>query len=249
MTLDEAGGSDRSMNVVLFDSDRETQRMPLADARARHLLEVLRCRPGMQFRAGVVNGPSGLGTVVAVDRDGIQVRLSWNAAPVLAPDITLIVGLPRPPSARKILYQGAAIGCRAMHFVHTGLSDPNYARSRLWRDSEWRRHLLDGVQQSAATTLPEVTCGAALGGALERVAPDAMTVALDPGIGVRRLGEVEIRAPLVLAVGPERGWSDEDRARLARRHFVFCTLGTRILRVETACVAAMAIVQARLGEM
>ena len=237
------------MNVVLFDSDRRAQSVPLADPRARHLLEVLGCRPGMQFRAGVVNGASGLGTVVAVEPDRLRVTLCWNAAPVAPPDITLIVGLPRPPSARKILYQGAAIGCRAMHFVHTGLSDPNYARSKLWRDHEWRRHLLDGVQQSAATTLPETTCGMALRDALERAAPAATVVALDPETGARRLGAARVCLPLVLAVGPERGWSAEDRATLARHRFTFCTLGTRILRVETACVAAMAIVQARLGEM
>ena len=237
------------MNVVLFDSDRGTQSMPLTDARARHLLEVLRCRPGMRFRAGVVNGASGVGTVVAVEQDRMQVALCWNAEPVAPPAITLVVGLPRPPSARKILYQSAAIGCRTIHFVHTGLSDPNYARSKLWRSAEWRRHLLDGVQQAAATTLPEVTCGATLGGVLERVAPGAMAVALDPDAGTRRLGSVGVRPPLVLAIGPERGWSAEDRALLARRGVVFCTLGTRILRVETACVAAMAIVQAGLGVM
>lgn len=237
------------MNVVLFDSDRTTQNLPLSDTRARHLLEVLRCQPGMQFRAGVVNGASGIGTVVAVERERIRVALRWNAAPVAAPDITLIVGLPRPPSARKILYQGAAIACRAMHFVHTGLSDPNYARSRLWRDNEWRRHLLDGAQQSAATTIPEVTCGAALGGVLECMAVGPMALVLDPDTGTRRLGSVEVRLPLVIAVGPERGWSAQDRATLARHGFISCTLGTRILRVETACVAAMAIVLARLGAM
>ena len=237
------------MNVILFDSDRLAQSMPVADPRARHLLKVLRCRPGMQFRAGVVNGTSGVGTVVAVEPDRIRVALCWNAEPVAPPDITLIVGLPRPPSARKILYQGAALGCRAMHFVHTGLSDPNYARSKLWRDDEWRRHLLDGVQQSAATTMPEVTCGMALRGVLERAVPASAAVALDPEAGARRLGAAWVRLPLVLAVGPERGWSAEDRATLARHRFTFCTLGTRILRVETACVAAMAIVYARLGEM
>lgn len=237
------------MNIVLFESDSGTQSMPLTDARARHLLEVLRCRPGMQFRAGVVNGASGAGTLVAVEHDRVRISLCWTAEPVVPPDITLIIGLPRPPSARKILYQGAAIGCRAMHFVHTGLSDPNYARSRLWRSTEWRRHLLDGVQQSAATTVPEVTWGVALRNALARVDSGSTTMALDPETGTRRFGAAGMGQPLVLAVGPERGWSVEDRATLAEHQFTFCTLGTRILRVETACVAALAIAQARLGEM
>jgi RsmE family RNA methyltransferase len=237
------------MNVVLFESDRVMQDLPLSDTRARHLRDVLRCGPGMQFRAGVVNGVSGTGTVVAVEQDRVRVTLCWNTDPVVLPDITLIVGLPRPPSARKILYQCAAIGCRTIHFVHTGLSDRNYARSKLWRDGEWRRHLLDGAQQSAATTLPEVTCGTELSGALGCVAAGGMALALDPDSGTLRLGAAAVQQPLVLAVGPERGWSADDRALLTRHHFAWCTLGARILRVETACVAALAVILARLGEM
>ena len=237
------------MNIVLFGSEAYRQSLPLRDDRARHLLEVLRCEPGSRFRAGVVNGPSGHGTVLAVERERLQVALHWDAEPSAAPDITLIVGLPRPPSAKKILYQCAAVGCRAIHFVHTWLSDGNYAKSRLWTNGEWRRHLLDGVQQSAATTAPEVTCGEPLHRVVTGIAEEATAVALDQGAGARRLGAEDLQRPLVLAVGPERGWSEQDLEILVRHGLTLCTLGNRILRVETACVAAMAIAMARLGEM
>ena len=237
------------MNIVLFASESCRQSLPVTDHRARHLLEVLKCQPGSRFRAGVVNGPSGLGTVVAIEREQMRVELHWATVPAPPTDITLIVGLPRPPSAAKILYQGAAIGCRAIHFVHTGLSDRNYAMSRLWQRAEWRRHVLDGAQQSAATTVPEVTCGEPLRVVLQRLAEGAALVALDHEAGARRLGAVGVQAPLVLAVGPERGWSAQDRDTLAGRHFTFYTLGVRILRVETACVAALAIAKAQLGDM
>ena len=223
--------------------------LPLTDHRARHLLEVLRCQPGSRFRAGVVNGPSGVGTIVEIERDRMRIELCCTTDAVQPTDVTLVVGLPRPPSAAKILYQATAIGCRAIHFVHTELSDRNYAGSRLWQRAEWRRHLLDGVQQSAATTVPEVTCGEPLPGVLRRLADGAAAVALDHEAGARRLGAVALQAPLVLAVGPERGWSAQDRHALACRHFAFCTLGARILRVETACVAALAVAKAQLGDM
>ena len=237
------------MNIVLFASESCRQSLPVTDHRARHLLEVLKCQPGSRFRAGVVNGPVGVGTIVAIDQDRMQIELCCTTDPVAPTDITLIVGLPRPPSAAKILYQGAAIGCRAIHFVHTGLSDRNYAMSRLWQRAEWRRHVLDGAQQAAATIVPEVTCGEPLLGVLQRLAEGVELVALDREAGARRLGAVGVQAPLVLAVGPERGWSAQDRDTLAGRDFTFCTLGARILRVETACVAALAIAKAQLGDM
>jgi RsmE family RNA methyltransferase len=74
-------------------------------------------------------------------------------------------------------------------------------------------------------------------------------VVLDNVPGVGRLGACALRRPLLLALGPERGWTDADRALLRHHHFEPCTLGERILRVETACVAALAIAKSRLGLM
>ena len=77
----------------------------------------------------------------------------------------------------------------------------------------------------------------------------AAAVALDNAGGAARFGACALHLPLVLALGPERGWTDADRDVLRRYHFIPCTLGTRILRVETACVAALSIAKSRLGDM
>lgn len=237
------------MNVILFAGGARRQTLARSDERARHLLEVLGCGPGDRFRAGVIDGPIGTGTLLAAAPDYLELAFDWHGAPPPPDDILLIVGLPRPPSARKILYQAAALGCRELRFVLTAASDPNYARSRLWTTAEWRRHLLDGLQQAVATALPEVTCGAPLEHALRQLPAEASAVALDNAAGAARFGACALRPPLVLAVGPERGWHDTDRAVLRAHGFTACTLGARVLRVETACVAALAIAKARLGAM
>ena len=237
------------MNIILFANGARRQTLARTDPRARHLLEVLRCGCGDRFRAGVVDGPTGTGTVLASAQDGLELAFDWHGVAPPLDDIMLIVGLPRPPSARKILYQVAALGCREIRFVHTEHSDRNYARSRLWTTSEWRRHLLDGLQQSVATVLPAVTCGVPLRAAVRQLPAGAAAVALDNATGAPRLGACALHLPLVLALGPERGWTGADRELLRRSGFIPCTLGTRILRVETACVAALAIAKSRLGAM
>lgn len=247
--MSQAGRERHSVNIILFAGSARRQTLARADQRARHLLEVLGCRPGDRFRAGVIDGPTGTGTLLAAAADQLELAFDWHGAAPPPDDILLIVGLPRPPSARKILYQAAALGCRELRFVHTEASDRNYARSRLWTTSEWRRHLLDGLQQAVATALPAVTCGASLQCAAQQLPAGAAAVALDHAAGAARLGTCALRLPLVLAVGPERGWSEADRAVLRRHRFLPCTLGARILRVETACVAALAIAKARLGAM
>ena len=237
------------VNIILFASAAPRQTLARTDPRARHLLEVLRCGPGDDFRAGVIDGPTGTGSLLAIGDQRLELAFRWHGTAPPLDDITLIVGLPRPPSARKILYQAAALGCREILFVHTESSDPNYARSRLWTSGEWRRHLVDGLQQSVATALPAVTCGTPLRSALQQRPADAAAVVLDNVPGVGRLGACTLRRPLLLALGPERGWTDADRALLRHHRFEPCTLGERILRVETACVAALAIAKSRLGLM
>jgi len=52
-----------------------------------------------------------------------------------------------------------------------------------------------------------------------------------------------------MAFGPEGGWSQEEVARALECGFVPVTLGTRILRAETATLAALSVLQGRLGEL
>jgi 16S rRNA (uracil1498-N3)-methyltransferase len=54
---------------------------------------------------------------------------------------------------------------------------------------------------------------------------------------------------LVLAIGPEGGWSPRDRELLRAAGFEGMRLGPRILRTETAGIAAIAVLQSRLGDV
>ena len=237
------------MNIILFSSAEHRQTLGRTDPRARHLLEVLACSPGDDFRAGVIDGPTGTGSLLAVEEERLELAFRWHGTAPPPDDITLIVGLPRPPSARKILYQAAALGCREMRFVHTASSDPNYARSRLWTTGEWRRHLVDGLQQSVATALA--------GGDLRHSAAQRRAAA-SPGRRGRGPGQRRgsgasrcLRAAPAAGAGTRAG-AGLDRCRprsAAAPHFIPCTLGQRVLRVETACVAALAIAKSKLGGM
>jgi RsmE family RNA methyltransferase len=72
-------------------------------------------------------------------------------------------------------------------------------------------------------------------------------VALDNYEGTARLSSVRLTPPVTIAVGPERGWSPVERDLLRDRGFVLADLGERVLRTETACVAALTLVRAGLG--
>jgi 16S rRNA (uracil1498-N3)-methyltransferase len=237
------------VNVILFDSDAATQVLPRKDPRVLHLLNVLKCDVGDPFDAGVINGLMGKGNIVSMDEVEMVIDLSLENSPVALDDIRVIVGLPRPQTARKILKELSSLGAASLDFVFTEGSDRRYARSSLWTTGEWARHLVSGAQQAFTTTIPEVRWGSELAEAAESVHGKASRIALDNYEGVEAMGEAALALPLVIAVGPERGWSSLDREILRGEGFHLVHLGTRVLRVETACTAAYAIAKSKLGMM
>ncbi|HQG40297.1 MAG TPA: RsmE family RNA methyltransferase, partial [Spirochaetales bacterium] len=59
--------------------------------------------------------------------------------------------------------------------------------------------------------------------------------------------EIDPHIPIVLAIGSERGWTEHEVSLLEEHGFKRVGLGTRILRTETACTVALAILAAKLG--
>jgi RsmE family RNA methyltransferase len=174
---------------------------------------------------------------------------SWNAEPPPGDPLTLVIGMPRPQTARAILREVAALGATALHFVTTEKGDPNYAQSTLWRSAEWRRHLVSGAEQAFCTRLPELTF---TGGLIDTISslPNAgmSRVALDNYESPEPLTHLPFSEPAVtVAIGPERGWSAAERDGLRQNGFILAHLGPRVLRAETACVAAIVLVKAKMG--
>ncbi|MGK0310294.1 MAG: RsmE family RNA methyltransferase, partial [Lentimonas sp.] len=145
------------MNLILFDEPFESVRLDSGDVRAEHLRKVLRAEVGSLVFIGFVNGPRARAQVVSVGPDGsydLKV-IATEPAPEQLP-ITLLIGLPRPHTARRILFEAASLGVAAMHFFPAKHSEPSYAASRLWQTDEWRERIFRGTEQAFGTHLPQV---------------------------------------------------------------------------------------------
>lgn len=239
------------VNLILFEPGETERPLPRSDRRARHIVEVLRREVGDTFDVGLINGPRGKATLLADDGTALALSVAWETnlpAPEL---ITLIVGLPRPQTARDILRDATTLGIAALYFVRTEKGDANYAQSSLWSSDEWRRHVITGAEQAFATRLPEITHGQTLAAALATLPTTITRLALDnyESLTPLSLCDVTRDKPVALAIGGERGWSEAERAALRTNGFVLAHLGPRVLRTETACTVALAIVRAQLGLM
>ena len=238
------------MNLILFEKPFETIRLEPGDPKGQHIRKVLRAEIGTKVFLGFVNAERARAEVLALGEDGsveLQV-IATEHAPAPLP-IQLLLGLPRPHTAKRILFEMASMGVAALHFFEAERSEPSYAKSSLWTADEWKDRLRLGTEQSFGTRLPEVFMYPDLQFALSHLGTDATRIALDNYEAAAPLSKVifEDSKSALLALGPERGWSPNERDTFRKNGWQLAHLGPHVLRAETACTAAVAAAASRLG--
>jgi 16S rRNA (uracil1498-N3)-methyltransferase len=238
------------MNLILFREEEILPTLPITDPRAQHLVQTLRRRPGDTFDAGLINGPSLKGTLLAIGTDFLHIDFQTGSSPPPLHPVALLIGVPRPQTARKILQEATSLGAEEIHFTRTEKGEPSYADSKLWATGEYHRHLIAGAEQAFTTRIPKVKQHPSLAAALDELQPGREAVALD---------NYEATAPLsgyrpnqdrcLIAIGSERGWSSAERDLLRSRHIPLLGLGRNVLRTETACLCALTLILAQQGRL
>jgi len=234
------------MNIVLFEPGEWHHPFPASDVRAVHLIEILKLSPGDRFAAGEVGG--AVGTLAFQGYQGQDLMFAnpeWTTPPPQPSRVRLLIGTPRPPTARRLLKDLTTLGACELHFVATDLGDKAYLQSTLW-DGEFRKNLLEGAAQTRTTVLPRVERHTGLRKALSAVEAEGPSTRVwfdegGPSWDTHEVHATVAEGALWLALGPERGWSAAERTLLADRGWTLAGLGPRTLRTENACGLALGI--------
>ena len=235
------------MNIILFDRMPRDNMIEASDFRAEHIRKVLHLEVGDTLRLGVLNGQSGTATILAMDEAGIHYSWQPEEHPDALHPVTLLVAQVRPICMKRILREAVSFGVEELIVVGTDTGERSYAEAKLWSTGEYRKYLLDGAMQSGCTGFPPLRLVKSVDefiGETERWPTRLLLDNQMQSSPLSRLGKVD--APVLVAVGPERGWSDRERLLFASHAFVSKTMGNRILRTETACSAALAILLGRM---
>lgn len=218
------------------------------DPRLEHVRGVLRLAVGDRFDVGLANGPRGKASVCSLQP--LRINVEWETTPPpQPPDLHLVVGMSRPATMRKILSVAPTLGVRSILVPQCQRSDPAYARASLWLSDEWQQLLWAGVEQAFDTFVPEVHSGFPLADLASRLPASAFAIAADVYAQPPSLAACDCPSgrPVVLAIGPERGWANPDRDLLRSAGFQLRPLGHRVMRVETAAVAGLSLLLAAIG--
>ncbi|OLH99263.1 16S rRNA methyltransferase [Xanthomonas oryzae pv. oryzae] len=229
------------------------QEVALPEESANHLLRVLRLREG--DACILFNGDGSdyhARITVAGKRDARalveRVEPLSNESPLR---ITLMQGIARGEKMDLILQKATELGVAAIVPVIAERTEVKLDAARTEkRVAHWRSVVVSACEQSGRARLPSVATPLGLQDAAQASDTHALRLTLDPQ-GEHRLGTLASSIPqhIVVAIGPEGGWSPRDRATLAEAGFSGLQLGPRILRTETAGLAAIAALQSRFGDL
>ena len=244
------------MNLILLD-DRDrivSSGVTIADARAAHLLNVLKVPPGREVRVGLLDGPFGVGTVVSATDGRVTMQCVFDADTPPGPHVDVLLALPRPKVMRRLWAQLAALGVGQIILTNAERVERHYFDTHVLNEACYRPLLVEGLQQARDTRLPAVSIHRqfkvlvedhldTLFGAGLRLAAHPQGT-LPAGPTVREHADQRV----LLAIGPEGGWNAFELALLEAHGFRQISLGPRTLRVDTACTALLAIVHASVEE-
>ena len=231
----------------------DTAEVSLPEAAAAHLTRVLRMREGDACVLFNGDGRDWPATITALGKREVRVRLGEAArvdreSPL---SIVLVQGVARGEKMDLVLQKATELGVAGIVPVMSQRSEVKLDEARAEkRLAHWRSVVASASEQSGRARVPSVLAPVSLHAALDALQPGGTRLLLDPEGEVAFNGlEPDTARPLHLAVGPEGGWSPLDREQLVAAGFAGLRLGPRILRTETAGLAAIAALQARFGDL
>lgn len=239
----------RVARLFLPRSLGEGREIDLSEERSHYLASVLRLRAGAELV--VFNGEGGEypADVLAVTRKGARIRLgALRMRGCESPlRIHLGLGISRGERMDLVIQKAVELGAYAITPLETERSvvkfDPD---RRLSRREHWQKVAQSACEQCHRTRVPEIAKPQPFD---DWLPGSGLKLLLDP-LGGRTLGELTPPEDGVrLLSGPEGGFTTPERERAAAAGFLSIRMGPRILRTETAAIAALTAVQLLWGDL
>jgi 16S rRNA (uracil1498-N3)-methyltransferase len=223
----------------------------LTGDQAAHLARVLRAEPGQIYDV-VSNGFLHRAEITHVSEDEVLFTLHEELESDAALPLHLLLAVFKFDHMEWAIEKATELGIAKITPILARRTEKHLAQSALKRAERWRRIALEASKQSRRTDIPEIADPIALNLALaEEKSPTRIllseteqTLTLTAALKASTSSQKE--TDTALAIGPEGGWTPEEMTLFAHHQWQPVTLGPRILRAETAAIAAIAIASTHL---
>jgi 16S rRNA (uracil1498-N3)-methyltransferase len=214
----------------------------LVGAHAAHLAVVLRARVGQRFDIAT-GGALRSGRITSVTPERVEFELGEEIPPSATANITLLLAIFKFDRMEWAIEKCAELGVSRIVPVIARRTDAHLASAAAKRAERWRRIALQAAEQSRRASPPEIAAPLKLQEAASVTSGDLRIVLAESEqqVLLREVVATPPRGGIVLAVGPEGGWAEDELQLFGKAGWISASLGPMILRAETAAIAATAI--------
>jgi 16S rRNA (uracil1498-N3)-methyltransferase len=225
----------------------------LVGAQAEHMTRVLRAQPGMEADV-VAGGHVFHAQVAAIARDEVRFNLIAELEADPALPVTLVMAVYKFDHMEWAIEKATELGVAAVAPVIARRTEKHLAEASVNRAERWRRIAHEAAQQARRCDVPIIFEPTPLA-ARVRSASESTRIVLaeqERTTTLRHALEEAMAAAgtempsLEIAIGPEGGWAPSEEALFDANGWKAASLGPRILRAETAAIAALAVVASYL---
>jgi 16S rRNA (uracil1498-N3)-methyltransferase len=223
----------------------------LPEEAAHHAVHVLRLRAGEALTLFDGRGGEYAGRVAAIERLRVTVDvLAHQALERESPlAVTLVQGVSSSEKMDFTVQKATELGVAALQPVVAARSAGRITAERAaQKRAHWQRVAIAACEQCGRNRVPPVLAPSTLEAYCRQAAPPgALLLSPEARLGLRAAA-TRLRGAATLAAGPEAGFTAAEEAMLAQAGFVPVRLGPRVLRTETAALAALAALNALAGD-
>jgi 16S rRNA (uracil1498-N3)-methyltransferase len=223
----------------------------LTGDQATHLARVLRAEPGQIYDV-VSNGFLHRAEILTVSDHEVLFTLHEELESDAALPLHLLLAVFKFDHMEWAIEKATELGIAKITPILARRTEKHLAQSALKRTERWRRIALEASKQSRRTDIPEIADPTPLKSALEseksptRILLSETEQATTITAALKAASSSQKETDTALAIGPEGGWTPEEMSLFAQHQWQPVTLGPRILRAETAAIAAIAIAATHL---
>ncbi|MGA8438150.1 MAG: RsmE family RNA methyltransferase [Candidatus Sulfotelmatobacter sp.] len=222
-------------------------RAALVGEHADHLVRVLRARVGEDF--DIATGQAvRRGRIKSVTQDRVEFDLAEEIPAPALMEITLLLAIFKFDRMEWAIEKCTELGAWRIIPVIARRTDAHLAAASMKRVERWQRIARQAAEQSRRPAPPEIAAPLKLSDAFNL--QNALGIVLaesEEQTLLRDVLKAHTRASgIILAIGPEGGWTEEEMRSFQQAGWISASLGDTILRAETAAIAATAIVAATL---
>jgi 16S rRNA (uracil1498-N3)-methyltransferase len=229
--------------ISIADQGRE---LDLPRETARHIAQALRMRVGDALTLFTGSGGEFAATIARIDKRGVAVRIgAFDPVEREATHaVTLVQSIIAADMMDLVVRKAVELGVAAIVPVIAARSQRSPEAREAKRAERWRQIAVAACEQCGRNRVPEIAELVPLSAWLGTTAAGVVGLMLAPDAATPYATAIKKNHPRFIIVGPEGGFTAQERDEAARHDVTLAHFGSRILRAETAALAALSVIAA-----